>query len=94
MQKYMGFNFRKFWLGENIGISPHESIHSNLTALEIKANKFHTEKSRYYPSKRRWSVHLPWIEEGLEAHRLSNNLSRAITFYHSAMAKVKPEQMP
>ena len=94
MQKSMGFDFRKFWSGENIGISPHESMHSDLTALEIKANEFHTETARYNPSKRRWSVHLPWIEEGLEAHRLSDNLSRAIAFYHSAMAKVKPEQMP
>ena len=90
----MGFDFRKFWSGENVGISPHESMHSDLTALEIKANDFHAETAKYNPSKRRWSVHLPWIEDGLEAHRLSDNLSRAMAFYHSAMAKVKSEQMP
>ena len=94
MNKSMGFDFRKFWTGENVGISPHESMHSDLTALEVRANEFHSETARYNPSKRRWSVHLPWIENGLEAHRLSDNLSRAIAFYHSAMAKVKPDQMP
>ena len=50
MQKSMGFDFRKFWLVENIGISPHESMHSDLTALETKANEFHTETARYNPS--------------------------------------------
>ena len=38
MNKSMGFDFRKFWTGENVGLSPHESMHSDLTALEIKAN--------------------------------------------------------
>ena len=94
MQKSMGFDFRKFWTGENVGLSPHESMHSDLTALEIRANEFHAETARYHLNKRRWSVRLPWIEEGLEAHRLSDNMSRAVAFYHSAMAKVKPEQMP
>ena len=94
MQKSMGFDFRKFWTGENVGISPHESMHSDLTALEIRANEFHAETARFDPVKRRWSVHLPWIEEGLEAHSLSDNMSRAIAFYHSAMGKVKSEQMP
>ena len=94
MQKSMGFDFRKFWTGENVGLSPHESMHSDLTALEVRANDFHAATARFNPAKKRWSVHLPWIEEGLEAHRLSDNLSRAIAFYHSAMAKVKPEQMP
>ena len=94
MQKSMGFDIRKFWTGENIGLSPYESMHSDLTALEIRANEFHAETARYNPITRRWSVHLPWIEEGLEAHRLSDNMSRAVAFYHSAMDKVKPEQMP
>ena len=56
MQKSMGFDFRKFWTGENVGISPHESMHSDLTALEIRANKFHAETARFDPTKRRWSV--------------------------------------
>ena len=94
MQKSMGFDFRLFWTGENIGLSPHESMHSDLTALEIRANEFHAETARYDPTTRRWKVRLPWIEEGLEAHRLSDNMSRATAFYYSAMAKVKPEQMP
>ena len=94
MQKSMGFDFRKFWTGENIGLSPHESMHSDLTALEIRANEFHAETARYNLTRKRWSVHLPWIENGLDAHRLSDNMSRAIAFYHSAMARVKPEQMP
>ena len=94
MQKSLGFDLRKFWSGENIGISPHESMHSDLTALEIRANKFHRETAQYNPTTGRWSVHLPWIDEGLEAHQLGDNMNRAIAFYHSAMRKVKPEQMP
>jgi hypothetical protein len=87
------FDFGKFWSGENIGISKHESMHSDLSVLELKAEEFHRQTAKFDPVRRKWSVHLPWIYDDLESHRLADNLPRAIAMYHSFMQKVKPEHM-
>ena len=94
MNTSMGFDFHKFWTGENVGLSPHESMHSDLTAQEERANEFHEQTARYNPATKRWTVHLPWIEDEVDAHWLSDNLPRAVAFYHNAMRKVTAEQMP
>ena len=43
MYKSIGFDFGKFWSGENVGISPGESMTSDLTALEIQAEEFQSQ---------------------------------------------------
>ena len=36
----IGFDFSKFWSGENVGISQNESMTSTLTALEIRIFRY------------------------------------------------------
>ena len=40
MRASIGFDFSKFWSGENVGIDPNEQMFSPLTALELKAEEF------------------------------------------------------
>jgi hypothetical protein len=87
----LAFDFKKFWDGENVGIKPREIMHSEHTALEIKALEFHRQTARFDPVLKRWSVRLPWIHEDIEEHRMSDNTARAVAFFHKFWSKVKPE---
>ena len=94
MYKSLGFDFGKFWSGENVGISPKESMISELTALEIQAEEFQKQTAKYDPVLKQWSVRLPWINDDLESHRITDNTSRAIAMWHKVLRSVKPEDMP
>ena len=94
MYQSIGFDFSKFWSGENVGLSPHESMTSEHTALEIQAQEFQRQHSKYDADAKQWSVHLPWIDEDLEAHRLTDNMSRAVAMWHKVLRSVKPEHLP
>ena len=90
----MAFDFGKFWSGENVGISQHESMTSELTALEIQAEEFQKQTAKFDPVQKRWMVCLPWINEDLESHRLSDNTKRAMAMHYKVIKTVKPEHMP
>ena len=94
MYKSLGFDFAKFWSGENVGIQINESMTSDLTALEIQAEEFQKQTAKYDAVKRQWSVHLPWINDDLESHRITENTSRAVAMWHKVLRSVKPEHMP
>ena len=93
MYKSLGFDFGKFWSGENVGISPHESMTSELTALEIQAEEFQKQTSHYDAHTRQWSVCLPWIDDDPESHRITDNTSRAIAMWHKVLRSVKQEHV-
>ena len=94
MYRSVGFDFSKFWSGENVGISQNEPMTSTLTALEIQAEEFQKQTARYDTLKRQWSVELPWINDDLESHRISDNTSRAVAMWHKVVRSVKTEHMP
>jgi hypothetical protein len=94
MYKSCSFDFGKFWSGENVGIKPQETMHSEHTALEIQALEFHKQTAKFDPHKKQWSVCLPWIDPDREAHRMTDNTNRATAFFHRTVEKVKPEHLP
>ena len=93
MYKSIGFDFAKFWTGENIGIQVNESMSSELTALEIQAEEFQKQTAHYDAEKRQWSVHLPWINQDPEARIITDNTSRAVAMWHKVLRSVKEEHM-
>ena len=93
MRESIGFDFSKFWTGENIGLDPKEQMFSSLTALELKAEEFQRRTAFYDSSINRWTVQLPWIDEDLEAHRLTDNSGRAIAMWHKVLRRVKPTEL-
>jgi len=94
MYKSIGFDFGKFWSGENIGIKADESMVSDLTALEIQAEEFQKQTAHYDARKRQWSVHLPWINQDPEARQITDNTSRAVAMWHKVLRSVKDEHLP
>ena len=66
---------------------------SALTALEIQAEEFQRQTAHYDAEKQQWSVCLPWIDDDPEAHRLTDNTSRAIAMWHKVLRSVKPEHI-
>ena len=94
MYKSIGFDFGKFWSGENVGIQANESMTSDLTALEIQAEAFQKQTARSDAQKRQWSVHLPWINQDPEARVITDNTSRAVAMWHKVLRSVKDEHMP
>ena len=94
MYKSLAFDFRKFWDGENIGLSAFESMTSEHTALEIQAIEFHKQHAHFDSERKKWSVHLPWIMDDLEAHRMTDNTRRAKAFYFKMIEKLKPGHLP
>ena len=93
MRSSIGFDFSKFWSRENVGLDPNEQMFSPLTALEIKAEEFQRRTAFYDREINRWTVQLPWVEEDPEAHRLTDNSSRAIAMWHKVLNRVKPEEL-
>ena len=93
MRSSIGFDFSKFWSGENVGLDPKEQMFSPLTALEIKAEEFQKRTAFYDKALNRWSVQLPWVDDDPEAHRLSDNSNRAIAMWHKVLGRVKPEEL-
>ena len=76
------FDFAKFWTGEQMGISQTESMTSDLTDLEIKAEAHHKQTAKFDPVKKQWTVCLPWINPEVEAHALSDNSRRVKALLH------------
>ena len=50
MRVSIGFDFSKFWSGENVGLDPNEKMFSPLTALEIMAEEFQRRTAFYNKS--------------------------------------------
>ena len=92
--KSVGFDFSKFWTGENVGLNPKESMQSDFTALEIQALEHQRSTAKLDPVAKKWSVCLPWIDPDPKSHRLTDNMSRAVAMWHKIMRSVKPEHMP
>ena len=93
MYRSIGFDFAKFWSGENVGIQANESMTSELTALEIQAEEFQKQTAKYDEEKRQWSVQLPWINQDQEARVMTDNTSRAVAMWHKVLHSVKEEHM-
>ena len=93
MYKSIGFDFGKFWSGENVGIQANESMSSDLTALEIQAEEFQQQTACYDAQKRQWSVHLPWINPDPKSREITDNTSRAVAMWHKVLRSVKDEHM-
>ena len=93
MRASIGFDFKKFWTGENIGLDPNEKMFSPFTALEIKAEEFQSKTAFYDRKINRWTVQIPWVDEDPEAHRLTDNTSRAVAMWHKVLSRVKPEEL-
>ena len=55
MRASIGFDFSKFWTGENVGIDPNEQMFSPLTALELKAEEFQQRSSIFDRELNRWT---------------------------------------
>jgi hypothetical protein len=89
----LAFDFRKFWDGENIGLSPFETMTSKLTALEIQAEEFHKQTAHFDKVRKKWSVHLPWINDDLESRRMTDNTRRAKALYHKVLTGTKEQHM-
>ena len=93
MRASIGFDFSKFWTGENVGIDPNEQMFSPLTALELKAEEFQRRSSKFDRETNRWTVQLPWINEDPESHRLTDNTQRAVAMWHKVIRRVNPEEL-
>ena len=88
MRASIGFDFSKFWMGENVGIDPNEQMFSPL-----KAEEFQRRSSKFDREMNRWTVQLPWINEDPESHRLTDNTQRAVAMWHKVLRRVSPEEL-
>ena len=79
---------------ENVGISQHESMTSELTALKIQAEEFQRQTAKFDPIKKRWMVCMPRINDELESHRMTDNTKRAVAMHYKVLQRTKPEYMP
>ena len=93
MRASIGFDFSKFWSGENVGIDPNEKMFSPLTALELKAEEFQRRTSIFDREINRWTVQLPWVDDDPESHRLTDNTHRAVAMWHKVLRRVTPEEL-
>ena len=93
MRSSIEFGFSRFWSGENVGLDSNEKMFSPLTALEIKAEEFQRRTAFYYREINRWTVQLPWVDEDPEAHRLTDNSSRAAAMRHKVLGIDKLEEL-
>ena len=92
MRASIGFNFSKFWTGENVAIDPNEQMFSPLTALELIAEEFQRRSSKFDRETNRWTFQLPWINEDPESHRLTDNTQRAVAMWHKVLRRVSPSE--
>lgn len=87
------FDFKQFWSGENVGISPNEPDIPEGTSSEIDAIAHQRRTAKYDKEKQFWSVELPWVDPTQKGRQLSNNLQRAIAMWHQVTKRIHPDHV-